>query len=143
MAKTPIGDLDLLAEQIHDLERARGIADDVRSSLWNAKEVAWSGNRATRFKNDVSVLASELTVVIDDLSAAIRAMRNHYSWIEQQHAELSAIERRVRTWAAANPAGSGAASGQPDASVLPGLPIRYHPTWRTVAQMLRRRGVQF
>lgn len=143
MARTPIGDAEKLGQDVAKLTMARTMIEDARTEIQRrAGSVAWKGRRADRMRREVAATASRMQRVGHDLSGIVDDLARHRRWIEQQEAELSAIERAIRRWIALNPIGRSQTTGLPDAGVLPRLlPPRCDPAWRVLRQRLRRLGV--
>lgn len=141
---TTIEDPSPLRDQQHRLRQSRDIARDSATDLRRRLAAThWLGNTATRVLGEITKNCADLDRAADELDQAVHQIERHIAWAEQQRSELATLERRIRAWMSANPAGSGAESGKPDASIVGALPPRYHANWRTLASRLRRAGATF
>jgi len=87
------------------------------------------------------------------MDTAASAISEHAKWVEDTEHELKDLERRIRNWAAANPAPTeqvadvvGAvvsAKSGPDASLITYWPPHLSFEWRDLASRLRAHGAWF
>lgn len=142
MSTAPIRDPEHLRSHLHRLRTVLAIASESSDSLHRTmSQTRWQGNTANQVRNGIRFTRTDLTNIAQDISAAITQIERHIAWAEDQRRELALLERRVRAWIAANPAGSGEATGRPDASIVGPLPPSHSPDWRAVVVRLRRAGV--
>ena len=141
---TGLGSPERVTAQARDLETAAWMVDRTRHVVLDrTRAVGWQGRRATQVRTNVEGIGAELSGIVEALNSTVATLRRHAEWLEQQRALLANLERRIRAWIRAHPPGSGAASNQPDASIVRVLPGPFSPEWQTLATLIRRRGGVF
>jgi hypothetical protein len=101
----------------------------------------WSGPMKLRYVEASTSQNRELRRDADELANVATRLDRHAQWIVSEKSRLDGIANRIRSWAAAHPAGSSK-TGQ-DASMISSYPARHNFGWDRLADSLRARGVAF
>jgi hypothetical protein len=81
------------------------------------------------------------TQLAEDLRSAARDVRSHAEWIRDKLARVRSLERRIRDWAAANPAGTSPTGA--DAALITQFPKSDTLEWEDLAARLNAQGIVF
>lgn len=101
----------------------------------------WSGPMKLRYTEASTQQHQELRRDANELTGVAARLDRHAQWIITEKSRLDGVANRIRSWAAANPAGSSK-TGQ-DASMISSYPPKHNFGWDKLADSLRARGVAF
>jgi uncharacterized protein YukE len=116
-------------------DAVQGYGDDLARKIAAA---TWSGPVAERFRQTVSELQRRFVGDADRLRAAATDLRHLATALDEQLAQLRAVEFRVRAWFAANPPGLTAS---PPPWPPDDLPPSGDPRWLDVQRAFAAAGV--
>ena len=139
---SPLGDSVEVKRMAKLFEHAAGevkvSGSETRAILLRSE---FQGQAAFRLAHSANARLSKCTQQETELRDMARQLYAHAQWIDDTTEAMQLLENRVRAWAAANPAGTEVASGQPSASLITHYPPSGSLEWEDVVSKLRANGV--